>query len=299
MLILRSILNKPKPNMPVLRYGVLLLLFISSCTFSDNDSFEPAYLILSDPQITVRTDEGAPVNGIQDAWVFADGQLIGVFPLPAKVPLITTGKAMQIQINAGVKENADRNISAEYPFFTPLVTTLTPEPGKAYTIPLDYQYKDETYFDFTEGFETSLHLLTNDLDGNTETRLSISNEDAVFGNKSGLVKLTRDNDDAEFTLESFLSNNNNKRGAVYLEFDYKSEEVIYVGTQINTQGAEILQYKVLLLPTDTWKRAYINFSDEISAPNVVSYRPVFRVIFEDDQKEFTKTYFDNIKLVHF
>ena len=285
--------------MPILRYGVFLFIFFTSCTFSDKETYEPAYLLLEDPQISVRTDEGAPVNGIQDAWIIVDGKLIGVFPLPAKVPIITTGTSMQIQINAGVKENADRNISVEYPFYSPLLTNLTPEPGKSYSIPLNYQYKDETYFDFTEGFETSLHLLTFDLDGNTETRLSITNEDAVFGNKSGLVKLSKDNDDAEFTTESFISNANNKRGAVYLEFDYKSEEVIYVGTQVNTQGSEILQYKVLLLPSETWKRAYINLTDEISSPNVVNYRPVFRVLYENKENEFSKTYIDNVKLVHF
>lgn len=285
--------------MPILRYGVFLFIFFTSCTFSDKETYEPAYLLLEDPQISVRTDEGAPVNGIQDAWIIVDGKLIGVFPLPAKVPIITTGAEMQIQINAGVKENADRNISVEYPFYSPLLTSLTLEPGKSYSIPLNYQYKDETYFDFTEGFETSLHLLTYDLDGNTETRLSITNEDAVFGNKSGLVKLSKDNDDAEFTTESFISNANNKRGAVYLEFDYKSEEVIYVGTQVNTQGSEILQYKVLLLPSETWKRAYINLTDEISSPNVVDYRPVFRVLYENKENEFSKTYIDNVKLVHF
>lgn len=285
--------------MPILRFGVAFVLFFSACTFSDNDSYTPAYLLLSDPAITVRPDEGAPVSGIQDAWVIIDGQLLGVFPLPAKVPVIPTGKEMAIQITAGVKENADRNISVEYPFYQPLKTSLTPVAGESYTIDLDYQFKDETYFDFTEGFENSLHLLTYDLDGNTESKLTLTSEDKAFGNKAGLVVVDKENDDVEFTNESYFSNNNNKGGNVYLEFDYKSEEAIYVGTQVNTFGAEVLQYKVLLAPSDVWKRAYINLTDEISRPGVVSYRPVFRVLYEKKQKAFSKAYLDNAKLVHF
>lgn len=285
--------------MPILRFGVAFILFFSACTFSANDSYTPAYLLLSDPAITVRPDEGAPVSSIQDAWVIVDGQLLGVFPLPAKVPVIPTGKEMSIQINAGIKENADRNISAEYPFYLPLKTTLFLEEGKNYTIDLDYQFKDETYFDFTEGFESSLHLLTFDLDGNTESKLSITGDDHSFGNKSGVVIVDKENDDVEFTNESYFNNSNNKGGNVYLEFDYKSEEAIYVGTQTNTFGAEILQYKVVLSPTDVWKRAYINLTDEISRPGVVSYRPVFRVLYEKKQKESARAYLDNVKMVHF
>ncbi|MBK7223108.1 MAG: hypothetical protein IPH94_17880 [Saprospiraceae bacterium] len=70
--------------MPILRYGVAFILFFSACTFSDNDSYTPAYLLLSDPAITVRPDEGAPVSSIQDAWVIVDGQLLGVFHYPPR-----------------------------------------------------------------------------------------------------------------------------------------------------------------------------------------------------------------------
>ena len=173
------------------------------------------------------------------------------------------------------------------------------ESGKSYTLDLNYQFKEETYFDFTEGFESSLHLLTFDLDGNTESKLSITGDDHSFGNKAGVVIVDKENDDVEFTNESYFNNSNNKGGNVYLEFDYKSEEAIYIGTQTNTFGAEILQYKVVLSPTDVWKRAYINLTDEISSPGVVSYRPVFRVLYEKKQKEFAKAYFDNVKMVHF
>ncbi|MBK8112839.1 MAG: hypothetical protein IPK46_22340 [Saprospiraceae bacterium] len=101
--------------MPILRFGVAFILFFPPVLLRIM-IVTPAYLLLSDPAITVRSDEGAPVSSIQDAWVIVDGQLLGVFPLPAKVPVIPTGKEMSIQINAGIKENADRNISAEYPF---------------------------------------------------------------------------------------------------------------------------------------------------------------------------------------
>ncbi|MBK8699711.1 MAG: hypothetical protein IPN29_09240 [Saprospiraceae bacterium] len=281
------------------RTGALGFFFITSCTFTDKDSFAPAYLIMSDPSLTVRQDEGAPVNGIKDAWVIVDGQLLGVFPIPAKVPIIPTGKSMTIQVNAGVKENADKNTSVEYPFYVPVKKNIDVESGERYNIDMAYEYKEETYLDFTEGFESSFHLLTKDIDGDIETRISLTDEDQAYGFKSGVIRLDKDHNEVELTTENFYSNVNNLGGNVYLEFDYKSEEVLYVGTEVNTPSSEISEYKVLLTPTPEWKRAYINFTQEISRPAVQTYRVLFRAFYEVKSKDLTTIYLDNIKLVHF
>ena len=150
------------------RYRVLL--FFISPAFSDNDSFEPACLnpcLTPKLQCTYRWRRPSHHSGCMGR--FADGQLIGVSPPSQRCRWLPP--AMQIQINAGVKRTPDRNISARY-ILLPLVTTLTPEPGKAYTISSTTNTKDETYFLILQkALKLHSYLLTNDLDGNTETKV--------------------------------------------------------------------------------------------------------------------------------
>ena len=278
--------------------GVVILLF-TSCSITDNESFQPAYILLENPTVATSQDEGAPVHDIRDAWVIVDGQLIGVFPLPAKVPVIPTGKSIEVQINAGVKENADRNSSVEYPFFEPIVKSFDIEAGKSYNMPLTFKYKTVAIFDFIEDFESSSHALTFDLDENIDTRIKLSTIDKAYGKQSGLLVLNSENKDAEITTENFFSNDNGQNGNIYLEFDYKSPETIFIGTEVITASAQTAAYKLLLAPTDQWKRAYVNLTGELSGPKIQSYRVLFGASYVLNTTQPSEIFFDNVKLVHF
>lgn len=278
---------------------IAILLCFNSCSLFDNDSFNPAYLILENPALSTRSNEGDPVHDIKDVWVFIDGKLLGIFPLPAKVPVITTGKEMNILISAGVKENGDINSSFEYPFMTRIEKNVVLNEGKEEKIPLNFSYKTDIKFDIVEGFETSFQQFTQDIDGNTETRFSFTTEDKVSGQKSGIVTLNNSNKDFEVTTVNYFNNSQNAKGSVFLEFDYKCDENLLIGTDVIENQTQFTSYKVILSKTTEWKRAYINFSDEISNPNTDFYRVMFGAGYERIDNVDSKIYLDNIKLIHF
>ena len=130
--------------MPVLRYGVHCFYFHSSCTFSDNDSFEPVYLILSDPKLQLHRWR-CPRQWHSGCMGLCRRTVNRGFSLPAKVPLITTGRSYANPDQCRRKENADKTFRRNILFY-PLVQLCTWT--VRHTIPLNYQYKDETYFDF-------------------------------------------------------------------------------------------------------------------------------------------------------
>lgn len=277
----------------------LLLITLSSCSFFDNESPEAAYLIIENPSLITTPKEGDPVHQIRDAWVIADGQLVGIFPLPSKVPIIPTGNEMTILISAGIKENADINISAEYPFFVRYEFKETLKPNTEYKINPTYTYDSDTKFDFIENFEGNSQLLNNDLDGDFETQILLSNEDKKSGQKSGLIILNDVHNTVELTTTGYISNDQNARASVYIEFDYKTEEDLYIGYDILSNAGSTKDVKVLLAKTDTWKRAYLNFTPEISTPNTQSYRIFFAAIYSKTNETDSKIFIDNVKLVHF
>lgn len=276
-----------------------ITILTNACSFLDNDSYDPAYLVFDEAMLTTKSNEGDAVHDIRSVWVFADGNFIGVFPIPGKVPVIPTGKDVEILISAGVRENAEINSAIEYPFMNRVAKTLKLEEGKEYPVELNFSYRPEAKFDLVEGFESSFQFFTEDLDGNTETRFSSTTTDKVSGLKSGMVTLNNSNKDFEVSTQNFFNNNLNLKGSVFLEFDYKCEESLLVGTELDQGSFVVSQYKVILVSTDGWKRAYINLSNEISNLNTLKYRVIFGAGYQSTDGEDSEIYLDNIKLIHF
>lgn len=280
-------------------YFLLLLSFLSACTFTENDSIEPAFLILQNPSLTTKSNEGDNSQNIKYAWVILDGQLLGVFPLPAKVPIIPTSKEMDIQINAGVNQDGDVNNSVEYPFFNPIKKTMVIEPNKEYEINLKFTYKSEIVFDFIEDFENNTHILDNDIDENSKTRINLTNKDKASGNSSGIIVLDDANTDGEVSCIPFFDNKFNKRGNVFLEFDYKSDESVFAGTEVQSSSGLKQSYSAIVPKSSIWTRAYVNLTQSISQNTVTNYRVILGTTRINKSKPQSEIYFDNVKLVHF
>lgn len=79
-------------------------LFFSGCGLNDNVAPVPTYLIIKDPKVLKVNSTGEDTHKITDVWVYSDGQLQGIFPLPAKVPVISTGEESEILILAGIRK---------------------------------------------------------------------------------------------------------------------------------------------------------------------------------------------------
>jgi hypothetical protein len=280
-------------------YFLLLLSFLSACTFTENDSIEPAYLILQNPSLTTKSSEGDNSHNIKYAWVIIDGQLLGVFPLPAKVPIIPTSAEMDIQINAGVNQDGDPNNSVEYPFFNPIKKTMKIESNEEYDISLKFTYKSDLVFDFIEGFENNTHILDNDIDENTNTRINLTGKDKVSGNSAGIIVLDNANTDGEVSCIPFFDNKLNKLGNVFLEFDYKSDESIFVGSEVEINNSSKQSYSAIVPKSTKWTRAYVNLTQDISRNTVSRYRVILGSTRIEKSNPQSEIYFDNVKLVHF
>jgi hypothetical protein len=277
---------------------ILVLLFYN-CSLTDNESYNPAWLVLENPKlITDESKQGAATFDLKDAWVYIDGQLLGVFRLPARVPVITDGGSTEIRIAMGIKENGDNDSSFEYPFFNPINSKINLEAGKDFKIPLNVTYTNNAVFDVIEGFEGLNHSFTYDADANVFTKFSFTSIDKASGLKSGIITLDKENNQVELGTGAFYDNSFNKKGAVFFEFDYKIDEDVLIGYEVEDKSNIITEYKVILLKSDKWKHAYINLSKEISNVNVLKYRPMIQATYKGSNT-ISNLYFDNLKLVHF
>lgn len=274
-----------------------VFLLCSGCTFFDNFSSDPAFLIVENVQLNTLSLQGHPSHKIEDLWVYADGQFLGVFPLPARIPILADGTVKSIRFAAGIRPNAVNTNSVEYPFYAPILQDLKLDSGKSYPLSLTFSYAQTTVFDFIEAFE-GVPFFTKQLKGSPEASMTSSTKNIFSGTRSGLIRLGPSDTECEITSEVKFSNKNNKKGAVYLEMDYQTSIEVFIGVILENSTQELKSYKVGLKPNESWNKVYINFTEEISSPFVEEYRIVIGV-----QKPASVTnsesYFDNIKLLHF
>lgn len=273
------------------------LLFVAGCSFFDSDSRQPAYLQIDSATITTTIPQGGDSHGIEDVWVYVDGQIIGVYPLPATVPIIPTGSTQEVRLVAGVKENGVNSGSKEYPFYEPISESIDFVAGETVTRSLTYRYIEDAVFDFVDGFEGNT-LLDLDFDEN-ETDIQLSTDEAKTGSYS--CKFVVNSEDREMVVTSVNSvpEERSKGGAIYLELDYKGDQALLIGVLTEERGTLEERYIFATRPTNEWTRFYIDLTGTISNDIVKSYRVLLGVGYENTSVTEGTVYVDNLRFVHF
>ncbi|MBK8081840.1 MAG: hypothetical protein IPN49_00195 [Saprospiraceae bacterium] len=280
-------------------FPALLAIFFSGCGLNDNVAPVPTYLIIKDPKVLKVNSTGEDTHKITDVWVYSDGQLQGIFPLPAKVPVISTGEESEILILAGIRKNGILDEPAFYPFYKAITANVKLEPLKEINIPITFQYSENCKFDVIADFE-QVNLFEFDLDLDGKAGLNLSAEDASSGLKSGKIKLENANSVVEIGSTQLFEKLSIISGNAYIEMDYKGQAEIGIGlvTYDDLNVAGMLQYKVVVVPRDKWNKIYVDITDILSAPRLRSYRLAFGFTVPAG-KETGEIYVDNIKLVRF
>lgn len=268
----------------------------SSCGLTDNDEPLPFFLNLENPVVSSPT-QTKDTHKITDAWVFVDGQIIGVFPLPTKVPVTFTGAETEIIIFAGIRNNGMNDQPVFYPFYKSIVKKIKPNVGDEITIPLAFSYKEDTKFAVEESFENS-NIFNNDIDSNPLTFIKPTNVTSSIGSYSGEVTLTSDLKFIEVASSTEILAGQNSRGASYIEFDYKGEGEIAVGLAKTNNGIIKIEYFIFVPGKDNWNKIYIDVTDKLSTQDYQKYAVLLAFTKTDLDVE-SKIYIDNYKHVHF
>jgi hypothetical protein len=283
-----------------LKYIFASIFFIfCGCGLNDNISPEPTYLIFKDPKVLGVNTTGEDTHKITDVWVYSDGQLQGIFPLPAKVPVLSTGNESEILVLAGIRKNGILDEPAFYPFYKAIITNVILEPLKEVNIPITFQYSENCKFDVIADFE-QVNLFEFDLDLDGKPGLDLSSEDASAGLKSGKIILEKSSSAVEIASTQLFEKVSLISGNAYIEMDYKGQAEVGVGlvTYDDLNVAGVLQYKVVVVPRENWNKIYVDITDILSSPRLRSYRLALGFTVPAG-KDSGKIYIDNIKLVRF
>ncbi|MEZ4962783.1 MAG: hypothetical protein R2830_23360 [Saprospiraceae bacterium] len=231
-------------------------------------------------------------------------QLIGMFELPATIPVLAEGTQI-LSIDPVIKANGNSFYLQPYPFYERYYGTVQFTPTEdAVVVPVT-QYVADAKFDFIEDFEGSQHLFGYNLDGNDSTFVSISKDDVREGAFSGKISLDTTNYYMSAATDSYYILDYATAGRVFLEVDYKNEVPIEFGlVAVDNTGTLVPNFEFVVLPKSEWNKIYFDLTDLVrTAASVDKFFIAFQTYIPIQNGQLTldkaNVYLDNIKLITF
>jgi len=287
----------------------IVILILSTFTFTgcykfSGDQTIPSYIRID--SIGLNTDyntEGSNSHNITDAWVYIDDNLIGVFDLPAVVPILKEGP-QNIDIRAGIKLNGISSTRVPYPFYKPISFDeyeLYPDSVRNMGV-ISTGYESNLEFAWMEDFEVpGITLEENSTSDTAIKRTSPGDPNAFideYSQYSGVVSLAEDK--PIWSSTSIKSFPIIKQGSsLLLELDFKTNNYFSVGLLIKDPSQFVKIPLVVANHSDTWKKIYINLGPNVSLhPQGDYYKIVMESQLESGSSK-ADIYLDNIKLIYF
>ncbi|MBP7184268.1 MAG: hypothetical protein KBA06_02080 [Saprospiraceae bacterium] len=256
----------------------------------------PSYIHINDIVINCTTEQGLPTQKIKEVLVLLDSNNIGVYPVNGTFPVLGEG-AHSITLLPVIRNNGISSAPVVYPFLTRYYAQVDLESTKTDSITPVFRYNSDAKFSFVESFNDS-NSLGLDLDGDNNN-IYITTQGALDG-RSGIVSL----DSLEHPVaiwgsvdEYDLPNNGTY---CYLELDYKNTVPFSVGLGGLDSGGNVLSdYVVVLYPSETWNKVYIDFTSLLQSTKLTNVRVFFNATIIDASTPSGNVLIDNVKLIHY
>lgn len=281
------------------RYLILFvgLSTIFSCGLTDDFDQTASFLRINDVNLTTKAGEGADTENFVDVWVYANGDLIGLFTPPTTVPILSETENVDFLIFAGIRNNGENTAPYVYPMISSDIFTIAMTPGETVERNLEFEYTDDATFELVEGFEENITIDV-DTDGDDETNIVKSDEESASGLFSGKMVFTEEHPEMEVTTQfSFLTDN--ILGTAYVELDYKSETDILMGITAKSGITEGNIDHVVIPARAEWNKIYIDLTLLLREARVDEFKIYIRGVYDDETVESQKVYLDNLKYVYF
>ena len=274
---------------------IVAVIILSSCSVIEPAGPSPTYIEID--SFRVSSDfavSGSNSNKITDAWVIVDGEFLGTFPVPCKIP-IADGGQHRISIRAGIIEDGISSLRTSYIKYTSFDTIMNMVVGDSYNVLPKITYSASNSYPNKEDFEDASLDLVNTSVGNAPLTIIATPDPNVFEGNSGMVTLADSNTVLEIaSVAPFILPLNT---LTYIELNYKSDVDFTVGAYI-TAFSVFKKDLLNIRATSVWKKIYINVND---LGGVVSDGTAYKFYIHAEKPSAlvsANLYFDNFKVIY-
>ncbi|MFT4601575.1 MAG: hypothetical protein ACI857_001756 [Arenicella sp.] len=282
-----------------------LYFIVLTLTACQKDDLTPSWLIINEFDfVTDESTQGPNSEGITDAWVYMDNEALGVFSLPARIPILAEG-THDFTIYAGIKVNGISATRTRYPFYNRFDGEITLIKNEEVEVSPPITYKSNIQFQLLEDFEdVGIDFLKDIL---SDTNINIISEGThpeivEYGNSCGMITLSS----SDSLYKGTTNTNLNLPGGedVYVEIDYMNTNSIAMGVVAKNSGGTNEHTPLVILNSQVeselkWKKIYINIKEDVSFEvNATSFE-IFLLSILDTDKSDAIIYLDNIKVIRY
>jgi hypothetical protein len=276
--------------------GLILLLF--SCAKKQP---EASWLIINKWDLVENNDainpQGELTHDLNQVFLNMDGEALGAFELPAKVPIIGGGSHNFVLL-PGIINNGISATKSRYPFCKKFETTLHLIKNDTIQVtPTTQYYKDLNFL--IEDFESPSMNFTPSSE--SQAMLTRNDDPSIleWGNKYGEIIL--DNSDSVFAARTNFNTVLPKLATeVYLEIDYRNSNSLLTGVFSSGNGKVYNDPNIQLNPQENpvWKHIYIDLREIISFRQSTPINEMTFTAILDELGTTKYVYLDNIKIIY-
>lgn len=276
---------------------VSLFFALSGCNLINPEEEVPTYVRVDSFQYNaLPVFPATSSHKINSVYVYDENSLMGVWELPALIPVLSKDAGKKLLMLPGVDYNGIRSQQAAYPFFSADTMTVAPQPGHIITRIAQTQYVTNAKMLWSENFELS-NKMSAKLSGDTVV-VPVTESSLVFeGARSGGVFLAGAGQSSESISTDGFAIDYKKE--TYLELNYRNTVPIQIGllTTLYSTGEPYYEYIIGLKPSDTWNKIYVDLRTFAGNYQGAQYRLVLRVLDENGASGYAL--FDNLQVVSY
>ena len=272
------------------------MIFAQSCEIINPDEDIPSYVYIDTIELKVNNSAlGENTSKITDAWVYHNNELIGIYNLPSRIPILSLDST-DILISAGIMLNGKVNSRLAYPFYKIYNEKVFLKPTKIETLDVDVNYFDQSSLNLfvMEDFEFGNSL--EKYSGDTSI-IKVSGELALNNKNSGYIFMDTLYNDFEIISSDYFELPNSG-STLFLEMDYKCTNNFSIGLIVDNDFSYEPRYKLTVVDKDKWNKIYINLSDKIYGNQNNKYHLLIGGML-DNNKDSGEIFIDNLKLISF
>ena len=283
--------------------AILLLLSVYSC---DEEEPIPAYVNVTAADLVAdEITYGSNSSKITDVWVSEDENFIGVYELPASIPVLSQGET-QILLYPGVKQGGIHSDRRIYPFYTAYSIDLNLEPNQDANVSPIFSYQEgKGLFLMDANFEVASEMESK-VEG---SNLIINSNNAKVFEGSRSAQVIPELEEGTWRIETIDRWEVDLSRSTWLEFNYKTNEpmqlVIIVSAQVagSTQFINTPFIYLTINPQEDWNKMYVEISEiiveavEVFGSTAENYS--FSVSFQGQSEDPTNAEYllDNVKII--
>ena len=286
---------------------ILILCVCCRCTIIDPPEKIPSFIKIDAIDLQINnSNEGSAQHAIVDAWVYIDGNLEGIYELPAeKIPLIHDGEH-ELKVFAGIKKNGISGDREKYSFFTSYTQNIYLIPDSIIAVFPVVEYEDNLFI-WIEDFEDPSAKFESTPLSDTTLYIIDNPAEELFEGDAGAVSMSANNFLCELRTDELNFNNfpTNMNIPCYLEMHYKCNHPFTVGILHKTATSPYLNEPLITLnPTldnsneMQWNKTYLYLSDVTNFHPASSAFDVYFSIINPTQQDNIEIRLDNIKIIY-